>query len=261
MNEFDVADGAADGDEKRPRVQSVARAAAVLFAVARYEHGLSRKMISQEAKLSTQTTYHLLHTLMQTGLVTRNSEGNYILGLRIGSLTEGFRRQLAGSPQISALVLQIARKTGETVYAAKWIDGEVVSINIVRGRHQIQALELHHGFSADAHSRAGGKVLLAFATDEQRREYFATHTLKKRTPDTITSVEKLTAQFESIRANGYAFEREEFAPGLCCVGVALDNGLSPYAIGISAPTERFNHNYEVYLETLLTTVAEAMPNL
>lgn len=252
--------GTADSDGARPRVQSVARAATILYAIARNDRGLSRKSISQEAKLSKQITYHLLHTLSQSGLVTRNDEGNYILGLRVGRLAEGFRRQLSGSGQVSALVREIARKTGETTYAAKWINGEVVSIDIVRGHYHIQALELPHGFSQDAHARAGGKVLLAYATDQQRHEYFKTHKPKRRTPHTVCAPKKLEEQFETIRAQGYCVEREEFALGLCCIGMPLDNGLSPYAIGISAPADRFNENFVSYLKTLSATIAEVIPN-
>jgi DNA-binding IclR family transcriptional regulator len=239
-----------DGEEKRPRVQSVARAAAILFAVAGDEHGLSRKDISGATGLSTQTTYHLLHTLSQAGLVTRGDNGHYVLGLRVGSLAEGFRRQLGGASQVAALVRAIARETGETTYAAKWINGEVVSVDLVRGRHHIQALELPPGFAEDAHARAGGKVLLAFATDEMREEYFRTHALRRRTPNTTTSVKALNAQFEAIRSQHHAVENEEFALGLSCVGVPLDKGISPYAIGVSAPTERFSANFDSYLETL-----------
>lgn len=211
---------------------------------------MSRKDISRAAGLSTQTTYHLLHTLSQSGLVTRGDNGHYVLGLRVGSLAEGFRRQLGGASQIAALVRSIARETGETTYAAKWINGEVVSVDLVRGRHHIQALELPPGFAEDAHARAGGKVLLAFATDEMRDEYFRTHSLRRRTPNTTVSVKALNSQFEEIRKRHYAVETEEFAPGLSCIGVPLDNGMSPYAIGVSAPVERFTANFASYLETL-----------
>jgi DNA-binding IclR family transcriptional regulator len=236
--------------EKRPRIQSVARAASILFTIAQHDNGASRKEISRLNKLSTQTTYHLLHTMAQAGLVARNESGNYVLGIRIGTLGEGFRRQLGGVAQISSLIRSIARETGETTYAAKWIDGNIVSVDIVRGRHPIQALELPHGFAEDGHARAGGKVLLAFATQEVRREYLHTHELRRRTPNTIVSVEQLETQLELIRQQKYAFENEEFAAGLSCVGVPIDGGLSPYAIGISAPSERMNAKFDDYLAIL-----------
>lgn len=249
-----------EGDTKRPRVQSVARAASILFMVAQDPRGLSRKDISKNARVSTQATYHLLHTLTQMGLVARNEEGNYVLGLRIGSLAEGFRRQLSGTSQIATLIRSIARETGETTYAAKWINGEVVSIDIVRGHHQIQALEVPYGFSEDAHSRAGGKALLANLTDDQRQEYFASHKLRRRTPHTVTSVTALEKQFADIRRIGYAIEREEFAPGLACVGMPLDAGLSPYAIGISAPIDRFDLHFDEYLKVLQDSIADTLPS-
>src|SRR3546814_2566097 len=64
-------------------------------------------------------SYHLLHTLSQCGLVTRSDTGNYVLGLRIGTLAEGFRRQLGGASQISSLIRTIARETGETTYRSE----------------------------------------------------------------------------------------------------------------------------------------------
>jgi IclR family transcriptional regulator, acetate operon repressor len=242
-------------EEKRPRIQSVARAASILFTIAQHENGVSRKEISRINKISTQTTYHLLHTLAQSGLVTRNETGSYVLGIRVGTLGEGFRRQLGGVAQISSLIRNIARETGETTYAAKWIDGNIVSVDLVRGRHPIQALELPHGFAEDGHARAGGKVLLAYATDEIRREYLQTHALRQRTPNTITSITELETQFKLIRRQEYAFENEEFAPGLSCVGVPIDGGLSPYAIGISAPSERMVARFEDYLKILRSQTA------
>lgn len=242
-------------DEKRPRIQSVARAASILFTIARHDNGVSRKEISRINKISTQTTYHLLHTMAQSGLIARNETGNYVLGIRIGTLGEGFRRQLGGVTQISSLIRNIARETGETTYAAKWIDGNIVSVDLVRGRHPIQALELPHGFSEDGHARAGGKVLLAYASEEVRREYLHTHELRRRTPNTITSAAELEAQFELIRQQEYAFENEEFADGLSCVGVPIDGGLSPYAIGISAPSGRMIERFDEYLSILRSQTA------
>lgn len=243
-------------EKKHYRVQSVARAGSILFAVAQNEHGLSRKEISHLTGLPTQASYHLLHTLSQIGLLTRNDEGRYVLGLKVAGLAEGFRRQVGGQRQLSRLLRQIARTTGETTYAARWLNGEVMSVEIVRGHHPIQALELPPGYSGDGYSRAGGKVLLAYASESEREEYFRTHTLKKRTPNTVATKSALNRQFAEIRQTGYAIEKEEFALGLSCVGIPLDGGLTPYAIGISAPTERFNDNTESYIKTLQEAVHE-----
>jgi len=169
------------------RVQSVARAVNILLAVSRWEQGISRKEISRVTGLSAQTTYHLLHTLSQLGLVVRNDEGNYLLGLRMGTLSEGFRRQMGEGHQIKKVLREIAQKTGESVYAIKWHEGDIVSFEVARGRHPIQVAELSLGLSEDAHARAGGKLLLAYATEEMRKDYLSRHPLRRRTSQTICS--------------------------------------------------------------------------
>src|SRR3546814_8037161 len=89
-----------------------------------------------------------------------------------------------------------------------------------------------------------------------RQEYLRTHSLKKRTANTTASIKSLEKQFETIREQQYAVENEEFALGLSCVGVPIDGGLSPYAIGVSAPTERFSANFDFYPKTLKTLRSE-----
>lgn len=238
------------------RVQSVARAMNILFTVARWEQGISRKEISRATGLSAQTTYHLLHTLSQLGLVSRNDEGNYLLGLRIGTLAEGFRRQMGEAHQIKRLLREIAQKTGESVYAIKWHEGDIVSFAVARGRHPIQVAEVPLGLSEDAHARAGGKLLLAYATEEMRKDYFSRYPLRRRTPHTICSKRELYACFGEIRAQGYALDRGEFFEGLSCIAVSIDGGMSPFAIGISAPSERFDANSKAYIKALKAGAAK-----
>jgi IclR family transcriptional regulator, acetate operon repressor len=234
----------------RYRVQSVARAFGILLAISKQEQGISRKEISREAKLSAQTTYHLLHTLSQLGLASRGEAGNYLLGVRVGNLAEGFRRQMGEAHHISKVLQSIAAKTGESVYALKWLNGEIVSFDVARGRNPIQVVELPLGISEDAHARSGGKLLLAYASEEMRKEYFSRHQLRRRTPNTICTRRELYAHFEDIRRQGYALETGEFYPGLSCIAVPIDSGVSPFAFGISAPTERIEENLKPYLKAL-----------
>jgi IclR family acetate operon transcriptional repressor len=234
----------------RYRVQSVARAAGILFSVARSEQGASRKELSLVTDLSPQTTYHLLHTLTQLGLVVRNMDGKYLLGMRVGTLIEGFRRQMGGALNINKALREIASETGESVYAVKWTDGEIVAFDVARGRQPIQMVDLPVGISEDAHARAGGKLLLAHANPETRRDYLSRHPLRRRTANTICSKRELYKHFDEILQKGYAMDSEEYLLGLSCVAVPMDDGISPLAIGISAPSERIVRNFSKYLECL-----------
>lgn len=235
---------------RRPRVQSVARAAEILFAVSESESGLTTRQISEQVKINRQTAYHLIHTLTGAGLLTRNERGHYVLGLRVGTLAAGFGRHLAPPERLAAYVRRIANDTGETAYAAGWLDGEIVTLSVVRGQNAVSASAVPHGLAEDGHARASGKLLLAYAPDSIRDDYFSRHVLAQRTPNTLTSRERLEGEFAEIRRVGYATDWEEFVLGLCCLSVPLDAGQAPYAFCVSAPADRFTTSFASYLAVM-----------
>lgn len=236
-------------------MQSVARATAILVAIGNHDSGLHPREVSRELGLSRPATYHLLHTLAQMGLVSRTADGRYVLGLRVGTLAEAFKRQLAEGPQLSALLRDVARQTGESVSAIKWTHGEAVVVDVVSGSHPIQSVQVPHGFADAAHARAGGKLLLATASEMQLQEYLARHELTRRTPHTVATVPELEQQFARFRALGYSIEKEEFALGVSCIAYPVGGLVSPYALVISAPAERFEREWESYLSVLSATVS------
>lgn len=242
----------------KPRVQSVARAASILLAVAQSAHGLTTKEISDRCELGRQATYHLVHTLLETGLLARSEGRRYVLGLRIGTLCEAFKRHLEPPEYLAPIVRQIAMETGETAYAVGWWNDEIVALSRARGSNSVQAAEIADGQAGDAHARASGKLLLAYATADARRQYLATHPLDRRTPNTVTDVGVLETQLATIREQGYAIESEEFAIGISCIATALDGGMSPFAMGLSAPTERCLANANRYLEVMRHVSASAL---
>jgi len=241
---------AADGGAQRPRVQSAARTVAILLAVAQSESGLAPREISERVGIGRQATYHLLHTLQGTGMLTRNARNRYVLGLRVGTLAEAFGRQLAPAEHLAPLVRTLAQRTGETAYAAGWWSGEITTLCVTRGTNPVQAGEVPQGYAGNAHARASGKLLMAFASDAVREAYLERHPLTPLTPDTIVERAALDRELAAIRERGYALDHEEYAPGLCCVAMAFDSGYSPFALALSAPRERFATERERYLDAL-----------
>lgn len=237
----------ANAAEPRPRVQSAARAIAILMAVARSDNGLTTREISEQVRIGRQATYHLLHTLVGSGMLTRSDRNHYVLGFRVGTLAEAFHRQLAPSEHLAPMVRQLAQETGETSYASGWWSGEIMALSVARGTNPVQAAEIPQGYVGNAHARASGKLLLAMATPEARDAYLSTHKLSRLTPNTITSRSALNRELAAIRERGYSTDHEEFALGLCCLAVPFDAGYSPFVLGLSAPRERFIEHEDRYL--------------
>lgn len=244
-----VADRTASG-KKRPRVQSVARAADILLAIAASESGLMTKEISTQLGIALQTTYHLLQTLADTGLIMRNERNRFVVGLTASALSEALKRHVAAPEYLAPVVRDIARTTGETAYAVGWWNDEIVTLSVARGFHPVHAAEVPHGFSRHAHARASGKLLLAYAMPAAREEYLRTHPLRRCTKNTITTLKAMSAECEKIRRREYSVDEEELTPGLCCIAVPIAGGHAPYALGLSAPRDRYVAHFERYLAAL-----------
>jgi DNA-binding IclR family transcriptional regulator len=249
----------AAGNGQRPRVQSAARAVNIILAVAESENGLTTKEISERVGTGRQATYHLLHTLVEAGMLTRDGRSRYLLGLRVGTLAEGFARQLAPADHLAPMVRGLAQETGETAYASGWWSGEIAVLTVTRGTSPVQAAEATQGAIGMAHARASGKLLLAYATPSVRADYFEKHPLTPATPNTITDRGEFEAELERVRERGYAIDEEEFALGLCCVAVPLGGEFSPYAVSISAPRERFLERRDQYLAALRRVAQVSAP--
>jgi len=244
------ANGAGEPRAAQPRVQSVARAVAVLVAVAESPSGLRAMEIAARLGLGRQGTYHQLHTLVGCGMLARNQENRYVLGLQVATLTEAFTRHLALPEHLAPLVRQVAAETGETAYAAGWRNGEIVNLVSAPGSNAIQAMTVPQGYYRFAHARATGKLLLAYAAPELRDSYLAGHAMERRTPNTLVDREAFDAELTRIQETGFSADREEFALGLCCLAVPLGRSGATFAIGLSAPVGRFNAAFDDYLSIL-----------
>jgi DNA-binding IclR family transcriptional regulator len=242
---------------KRPRVQSVARAAAILRAVAGSDEGLTAPEIAQAVGLSRPTTYHLLHTLRDEGLLLRGGRREYRLGFGIGTLAQAFATQVAPPEALLPYLRALAARTGETTYVCMWSEPGVVLLATAPGHHAVTVGTGQVGLVDYVGARAAGRVLLAQLTREQRDAFLARHPLAARTARTIVDRAAFEAELERVREQGYAVDREEFSEGVCCVAAPLVAGAAPYALSLSAPRERFEEREDDYREAILAIAGAA----
>jgi IclR family transcriptional regulator, acetate operon repressor len=234
-----------------PRVQSVSRAMGILVAVAASPRGLTAREISERLGLNRPTAYHLLRTLNDEAFLMRGADRRYRLGLRVGTLAEGFARQLAPDESLTPFVRLLAERTGEMTYLTVRRGVDVILLTFSVARHTIAARAPVLGLLEDIHARSSGKVSLAFAPPEVLQEYLESHELRRLTPSTITDRTTLERELDGIRKAGYAISREEHEGGVCTMAAPIDHGASPFVLALSAPTERFDANLDSYLAALL----------
>jgi IclR family acetate operon transcriptional repressor len=235
----------------KPRIQSAVRTIDVLQVVARASSsGVSARDLSAELKLPRQVIYHLIHTLLSVNMLRQVAGKNYVLGLGTANLAHGYRRQTSAPDHLAGYAERAAADTGETAYVVGWVDNEIVVLATARSQSVIHAAEPMPGTTGNAHARASGKLLLAMSPDDEAQAYLARTPLTARTENTLTDREAIASELERIRQNWIAVEREEYAIGLSCMAVPLGRPPARLALGISAPAERFEHNFDVYAESL-----------
>lgn len=240
------------------RINTVLRAAELLTLVASLP--VEKRTASNLAiRLGTSvpTIHHTLSTLVDTGLLCRDDAKRYHLGLRIGILGETYRRENYMAPEFAVQLRKLASTTGESVYYSVWREGTVQIVATVAGSHAVQVANLDPGFEGQAHARASGKVLLAYADDVVRDTYLALHPLTGLTARTITDRDVLDRELEKVRRQGYSVEEREFSPDVACVAVPVlvNNGLLG-AYTISAPFTRYRQLKRMYVDSLKQASAE-----
>jgi DNA-binding IclR family transcriptional regulator len=188
-------------------------------------------------------------------MITRADNHRYVVGLRVATLTEAFRRQFMPTEFLTRHIREIARLTGESAYAVGWWNGEIAILGQVQGSNAVRAADNQLGPYAAANARASGKLMLAYATEAQRKDYLDRHPPQRCTQYTITDAKRLEKEFAAIVKRGYATDEQEFAEGLSCLAVPVDEGLSPFGLVVSAPTARFKQKRNEYLKVVKSVAA------
>jgi len=208
------------------------------FDSSRAEWGVTE--LSKDLEINKSTVSKILSTLENHRYLVKNTENRkYKLGLRWFELGSLVASQL--DPQKEALVYmeELNRKVGETVHLVVMDDFDIVYINKVESPQSLR-IGTRVGGRLPAHCTGVGKVLLAALSPEELSIFLKKRPLKRFTPSTITSPERLKEALAQIRAQGYALDREEFNGGLMCVAAPIKDYSHKIigAISISGPTSR-----------------------
>lgn len=240
-------------DAAQPGVRSVTRALALLEAVAaREDVGLAE--LGRKAGLQPSTVHRLLATLIACDYVVQDPRtGRYRLSHKVVALAGGPELRVArlraiSHPHVEAIRDHCDETTNLVVlerFTVAYVD-QAESSQAVRMFTQI-------GLRAAAHATGAGKAMLAFQPDQVRADLLATEPFRRHTAATITGAAALGEQLDSIRARGYAIDKEEYEAGVGCIGVPVldDDGHATAALSVSAPVARLQRLDVAELTTVM----------
>jgi len=134
--------------------------------------------------------------------------------------------------------------TGATVHLAGLQGDAVVTLAVREARHAVRVDTGKIGKLEAPHATAVGKAMLAWLPEDDMRRILGDG-MKRFTDKTITEFSDFIEALRAVRRNGYAIDREEFLPGVICVGAAIRDqaGRVIGAISASTPTMRASEEH------------------
>lgn len=229
----------ADPARERTGVQSIERAFAILSQIAQHQ-GISLAELSKKVGLHNSTTFHLVRTMVELGIVRQAKETKrYHLGRRIFSLAASSSSEVEFIATATPFLQELANATGESSHLGIRSGADVVIAAKVAGTGAFQLVE-RAGAVRPFHCTALGKVLMAGLPDADLRRYSTAAPLAPSTPKSITDPELLWDEIMRVRETGLGYDDAEFDPEVRCVAAPVYDfrGQVVGAIGISGPVWR-----------------------
>jgi IclR family transcriptional regulator, acetate operon repressor len=186
------------------------------------------------------TAHRLVSNLEEFGFLEHGMErGRFQVGPRLLDLATNILAASTSNGPIHALLIEMSRRTAETISLGVMRGSEVVYIDSAIGNSPL-TLNFQRGHRAPAHCTSSGRVFLANMEKKQLDAYLLSGPWEPITPYTIVDPDRLRVEIELARKNGYATNDSEFAIGVvgAAVPIAGPSGRVIACLSISAPKAR-----------------------
>ena len=227
-------------DRQSGKIQSLARAFAIIEEIARHREGIGLADLSKRVGLHNSTAFHLAKTLVSLGYVRQESDTKrYRVGRPLFALAASCLDEIEMVHVATPILEELSRETGESGHFAVRMGDAVVVIARTAGAGAFQLTE-RVGVVRPAHCTALGKIILASLTRDELERFLARVELKPATEKSITDIPALLRDIDGVRASGIAYDNGEFNAEVRCVAVAVRDftGAAIGAVGISGPIWR-----------------------
>jgi IclR family acetate operon transcriptional repressor len=222
-----------DSDEAAPPVGSVDKALALIELLAEAgPEGMALRDVVEASGLNKASAHRTLQALQHRGFAEQDAKQRYRLGSRPALLVEQFYREENLPTLFRPTLLAICQEVQELVHLGILEGANVLYLDKVEPDRAIRVWS-QVGRQVSVLTTALGRAMVA----------------ADGTPDPLLSVYTANATAEianrfsgavaDARVRGFATEREENEPGICCVGVALRRPSGrPVAVSITGPSTR-----------------------
>jgi len=211
--------------------------------------------ISSHLGFPRNTTYELIHTLVERRLLSVDADGRVKLGIRLFELGSAYSSSvdLLTAARHSGQALR--DRSGETVHIAV-LDGMDVIYMHKEDSPQVVRMASAIGRRLPAYATGVGKALLAYLPAADLETRLRSTKLLALTDHTITDERLLRAELTRIRQQGFATDDQESSLDVVCAAAPIfdRSNEAVAAMSISAPMSRCD---AARLQSLVKMVVDA----
>lgn len=191
----------------------------LILEIVGQKSGVSVADICRLADLPKPTVYRLVQELVATGLLEPVKKGSFAIGTRLKRIAHSDNADQVLLEVIAPVLKHAATDFGTAFFLSRLIGHSVEIVHVETPDTGVSFL--HPGLGKrPLHACSCSKAVAAFAPENL--DFGAVEgRLKAYTEFTLTRVEDLRAEFESIRMRGYAECVEEIERGMCSVAAPL----------------------------------------
>jgi DNA-binding IclR family transcriptional regulator len=207
-----------------------------LFSPAEPVLGVSE--IGRRLGIHKSNVSRLVAALQSEGFLARTEAGRYTLGLRLFAMGTNIPRSHVLYQAALLELCELRSVIGESAHLATLVGTDVIHIERLHSERLMKRV-LSLKMNSPTHATSTGKVLLAHSPEELGERVIALG-LRRHTSRTVTNPTEFRLELATVRATGYAVNREEFRYGTSSVAVPIigADGRAIAAIAIVAPCDR-----------------------
>ena len=227
---------------QRYNITALQRGLQLLSLVGNAPDALTAGEITRQSGLHPSTVHRFLANLEFAGFLVREEETHrYLLGPLCITLGRAALDRLDVRRICMPLLQELNRATRESVHLT--VRHNLTAVYVEK-MEALEPLRIYSqvGAVVPLHCTGVGKVLMAFASSEERRDIVGKLELARFTASTITSAQQLEAELERVRRQGFAVDLEEHELHIRCIAAPIwdHSGHIRAAFSVTGPAARMS---------------------
>ncbi len=206
---------------KKYQAPIVAKAFDILKLISKSDKGLGISDIAASLNIGKSTVHGIAAALEAQGAIAREPDSKkYVLGLTLMELGKSVFERADIQKIARPFMVELMEQCRESVFLGIRNHDRVVVVDIVESSKDFK-ITSPIGTALPLFAGALGKIFLSAVPPETARQYLEANPLPLFTSTSIRDVDPYLEELQKVKQQGYAFDDEEYIPGVRAVAVPL----------------------------------------